>query len=180
MHRKAAFVEAQIMYGLLCVCLCARWPVSWGHRDLSIKEDFEDGRKRNASDDEMFQPYQDKRWTIPALNPLISLSLGGPSIGLLGFVSPWVHVICILSAPSLPLFVCVCFVFGPGLGEWQRQARGGAPRAARSPRSGANRGLSRAGKTNSNRKGIFQNKKVHILHKGVWCNIRTHFIHVHQ
>ncbi|KAG7281528.1 hypothetical protein CRUP_007562, partial [Coryphaenoides rupestris] len=30
-------------------------------RDLSIKEDFEEGGKRNASDDELFQPYQDKR-----------------------------------------------------------------------------------------------------------------------
>ncbi|KAJ3596134.1 hypothetical protein NHX12_002543 [Muraenolepis orangiensis] len=30
-------------------------------RDLSIEEDFEEGRKRNASDDELFQPYQDKR-----------------------------------------------------------------------------------------------------------------------
>ncbi|XP_030223184.1 zinc finger protein 276 isoform X1 [Gadus morhua] len=30
-------------------------------RDLSIEEDFDEGRKRNASDDELFQPYQDKR-----------------------------------------------------------------------------------------------------------------------
>jgi len=33
----------------------------WGHRDLSIEKDFEEGGKRNASDDELFQPYQDKR-----------------------------------------------------------------------------------------------------------------------
>jgi hypothetical protein len=32
-------------------------------RDLSIEEDFDEGRKRNASDDELFQPYQDKRLT---------------------------------------------------------------------------------------------------------------------
>ncbi|CAL8262687.1 unnamed protein product [Merluccius merluccius] len=40
-----------------------------GAADLSIEEDFEEGRKTNASDDELFQPYQDKRprrVTVPA------------------------------------------------------------------------------------------------------------------
>ncbi|KAK0132229.1 Zinc finger protein 276 [Merluccius polli] len=73
-------------------------------RDLSIEEDFEEGRKTNASDDELFQPYQDKRLTLL----LHSIILSRPRSLIYWFIgkrrNTRIHVL-ILSASSLP-FVC--------------------------------------------------------------------------
>lgn len=60
-HEHKRFCKCKHMVSnCVCVSVCA----SWGHRDLSIEEEFEEGRKKNASDDELFQPYQDKRLTL--------------------------------------------------------------------------------------------------------------------